>query len=48
VASGLQSRGLISYRRGVVTIHDRAGLEVLACECYFTVKAEFDALKSGN
>lgn len=48
VAGGLQSRGLISYRRGVVSILDRAGLEALACECYFTVKAEFDALTSGN
>ena len=35
VAAGiLQRAGLITYRRGLVTIEDRAGLESAACECY--------------
>lgn len=33
-AQKIQGEGLISYRRGVVTIRDRAGLEDKACECY--------------
>src|SRR5439155_18129566 len=33
-AQKLQQAGLISYRRGVVSIRDRAGLERAACECY--------------
>lgn len=40
VAAGvLQQAGLISYRRGVVTILDRAGLEAASCECYRVVRA---------
>jgi CRP-like cAMP-binding protein len=35
VAAGiLQKAGLITYRRGQVTIEDRAELESAACECY--------------
>jgi hypothetical protein len=34
VASTLQRAGLITYRRGLVTIVDREGLEAAACECY--------------
>jgi len=33
-ASALQRRGLIAYSRGLVTIHDRKGLERASCACY--------------
>ncbi|VTU34304.1 MULTISPECIES: Crp/Fnr family transcriptional regulator [unclassified Variovorax] len=33
-ATALQLRRLIDYRRGVITVIDRAGLEALACGCY--------------
>jgi CRP-like cAMP-binding protein len=40
-ASRLQADGLISYRRGVVSIADRPALEEVACSCYRIVRAEF-------
>ena len=33
-ASGLQRAGLIEYRRGELTVLDRAALEAAACSCY--------------
>jgi hypothetical protein len=35
---------VISYSRGKVIIRDRKGLEKAACECYRTIKNEFDRL----
>lgn len=43
-AGNLQRAGLISYRRGHITVLDRPGLELLACECYNVVKNEFHRL----
>ncbi len=44
VAATLQRAKLIRYTRGRVTILNRRGLEKMACECYATVRAEFDSL----
>jgi CRP-like cAMP-binding protein len=43
-AGKLQSAGLISYRRGKITVLDRTGVESRSCECYQVVKKEFDRL----
>ncbi len=40
-AQALQRKGLIQYRRGQITIADRAGLEEAACECYAAVEKHF-------
>ena len=45
-AGNLQREGLISYRRGHITVLDRSGLEKRACECYHVVKKEFHRLLS--
>lgn len=44
-ALGLQRAGLIEYRRGRVTVLDRAGLTLRGCECHAVVKAEYDRLQ---
>jgi CRP-like cAMP-binding protein len=44
VAGSLQKAGLIRYRRGVITILDRPGLEAAACECYRIIEAEYDRM----
>lgn len=43
-AGKLQSAGLIAYRRGVITVLDRPGLEARVCECYEVVRQEFARL----
>jgi CRP-like cAMP-binding protein len=43
-AGGLQRAGLIRYQRGRIRIVDRAGLEEGSCECYETVRQDFDRL----
>ena len=47
-AGKLQAQGLISYRRGHITVLDRPGLEAQVCECYRVVKKEYDRLLSGR
>jgi len=44
VARGLQQAGLIRYTHAKMTILDRPGLEAGSCECYGTIKAEFERL----
>jgi len=43
-AGNLQKDGLIRYRRGHITVLDRAGLEGRSCECYAVVKKEYERL----
>jgi len=43
-AGKLQAAGLIQYSRGHITALDRPGLEARSCECYATVKAEYDRI----
>jgi CRP-like cAMP-binding protein len=44
VAGALQTRGLIRYRRGIVDILDRPGLEAMTCECYGAVRRLYERL----
>ncbi len=43
-AGKLKEHGVISYRRGHISVLDRAGLEAHVCECYGVVKTEYDRL----
>ncbi len=43
-AGKLEREGLITYRRGLITVLDRPGLEHRACECYGVVKRETERL----
>lgn len=47
-AGALQQAELISYSRGVIKIHDRAGLEAISCECYQIIKIESDGYLTKN
>lgn len=43
-AGKLQRAGFISYRRGQISVLNRAGLEAGACECYAVLKKELSRL----
>jgi len=43
-AGALQHQGFITYKRGIVSVLDRAGLESASCECYGIVTKEFERL----
>jgi CRP-like cAMP-binding protein len=45
-AGRLQAAGVIRYRRGHITVLERAGLESRSCECYDVVRKEFARLLS--
>jgi hypothetical protein len=42
-ASALQKRGLITYRRGKITILDRQRLTAASCACYRIIKRIYDS-----
>jgi CRP-like cAMP-binding protein len=44
VAGTLQTAGLITYRRGLIQVLDREGLEAASCECYETTKTLYDRI----
>jgi CRP-like cAMP-binding protein len=44
-AGKLQRAGVLSYRRGHITVVERVGLEAAVCECYMVVKREFSRLR---
>ena len=44
VARTLQDKGVIRYRRGIVDIIDRPGLEAIACECYGAIRRTYERL----
>jgi Mn-dependent DtxR family transcriptional regulator len=45
-AGQLQTAGYIRYRRGHITVLNRAGLERNTCECYGVVKKELGRLQN--
>jgi hypothetical protein len=47
IASGLQKRGAIVSRRGVIHIESRASLEETTCECYYRVRQHFERVQPG-
>ena len=40
----LQRAGVITYKHGHIAILDRPGLESTSCECYGTVRRQFERL----
>jgi CRP-like cAMP-binding protein len=45
-AGKLQKLGIITYKRGHISVIDRPRLEAHSCECYQVVKSESDRLES--
>ena len=43
-AKTLQAAGLITYRRGRITVVDREGLEDASCPCYGLIRSEYSRL----
>ena len=44
IAGTLQAAEIIAYRRGVIKILNRAGLEAASCECYQIVKTAYESI----
>lgn len=47
-AGALQTAGLITYHRGLVTVLNRAGMEEMVCECYAIIHNEYARLLGGD
>lgn len=47
-AQRLQRKGIIDYRRGNITVLNRAAVEELSCECYAIIKKETDRLLASD
>jgi len=45
-AGKLQRAGVLSYRRGHITVVERAGLEDAVCECYTVMKGQYSRLRA--
>ncbi len=45
-AGKLQRAGVLSYRRGHITVVERAGLEEAVCECYTVMRRQYSRLRS--
>ncbi len=48
IARTLQTAGLIRYRRGLVEVVDRPGLEEAACECYGAIRDNYERVLPGS
>ena len=48
VATTLQQAGVITYRRGMISIIDTPALESTSCECYRLVREEHEQLLNGR
>lgn len=44
IAKQLRKAGVLEYRRGYITVLDRARLQKMSCECYEVLKAETERL----
>lgn len=44
IARDVQQSGAVEYRRGVITVRDRAFLMQQACECYVSMQEEYERL----
>jgi Mn-dependent DtxR family transcriptional regulator len=42
IARTLQAAGLISYKRGRISIESREGLEEASCECYGIIRRRYE------
>jgi CRP-like cAMP-binding protein len=47
-ARSLNKKGLITYKRGRVTIENRAGLEKASCECYNAMNRQVQSWRNGS
>jgi CRP-like cAMP-binding protein len=44
IAGTLQTEGLVTYRRGVLRVINRDGLEAASCECYAVTESLYDRI----